>query len=48
MSTKKKAVSFWARKPVKTRVKFKTHDGKTISFIAKVRKRKLVKFKARK
>ena len=40
----KRVVSFWARKPVKTKVCFKA-DGKKVCFTAKVPKKVRVKFK---
>jgi len=41
----KKIVSFWARKPVKTKVSFRAR-GKRISFTARVPSRTKVRFKA--
>jgi len=45
---KRKVVSFYARKPVKKTICFKTRDGKKICFKAKVPKKVKIKFLARK
>ena len=48
MVTKKKKVSFWATKPVKSKVSFRTKAGKKVTFSAKVPKKTKVTFHAKK
>jgi hypothetical protein len=43
----RKTVSFWARKPVETKVCFKRQDGTRVCFKAKVPQKTRVRFKAR-
>jgi len=44
---KRKKVSFWATKPVKTKVSFVTKSGKRVTFYAKVPKKVKVTFYAK-
>ncbi len=52
MATRKKRVSFWARKPIKVpkKVSFTTRDGRKVNFTARetIKKRKKVSFLAKK
>jgi hypothetical protein len=43
----KKIVSFWARKPVDTKVCFKRQDGTRVCFKAKVPQKTRVRFKTK-
>jgi len=43
----RRTVSFWARKPILTRVSFRRSSGERVSFAARVPKTKFVKFKTR-
>jgi len=45
---KRKKVSFWAKKPAKKKVSFKTQSGKEVTFYAKVPQKTKVTFHAKK